>query len=489
MDKREVTTRILEKLGDSQLVFVAREPERGLGVNSFLGENYNIFASQPSYLAEQSGLEGRLKILTEANNSSEIIRHPEFIDFLKTQEQEKLYLQFFKPIADSTIEELRSLVGKEIQMLNCISSLARRLENKIEQFNYLQTSDLGENLAPTKIGMLSQMEHSALFGELGEYVLQMPYGHTGESTYLGSEQLLNELKEKYPKREVKIVKKLTGRAYTINGMVTSSAQVFLAGLAYQFTGLPEATPVPMATVGTDWKIWEQSLSNVQVETIKSLTTKVGGILQQKGYSGLFGIDLIVEFGTNNIYLIEINSRQTLNIPELSLLQHAARQVPLQLLNIAHFLGVDLREINQEQYNSENIVPHAASQLIARFRGNMENFSGFDYLARKSGVYRQMSDNAAREASTSGKQTDVIFLDETEDRPIIWQGDYADFSKIEAGFGLAFSRSAQENLKLNQEIARIQANRSLAQIVGDEIKLIPLAKDLLGKITNYTNHEN
>src|SRR5690606_398586 len=108
-------------------------------------------------------------------------------------------------------------------------------------------------------------------------------------------------------------KHISGHPFTINAC-NYNGKTYVGGLSYQYTGIPELTSVRAATVGNDWQIPAELLSPEQVKQISALTIKVGHYLQENhGYRGLFGLDMVVEFHSGKIYLVEINPRQTASI--------------------------------------------------------------------------------------------------------------------------------------------------------------------------------
>lgn len=54
----------------------------------------------------------------------------------------------------------------------------------------------------------------------------------------------------------------------------------------------------------------QNIPTKYLEQVKSLAQKVGATLIAQGYLGIFGMDIVVEQGTDKVYLIEVNPRVT-----------------------------------------------------------------------------------------------------------------------------------------------------------------------------------
>src|SRR5690606_8657927 len=140
---------------------------------------------------------------------------------------------------------------------------------------------------------------------------------------------------KYLGNVVKIAEYVAGDAYTVNACITKKG-VFVAGLQYQITGVRELTAGEGSTVGNDFSYANKLGSSIRVK-IFEVTKKVGEIMQRDGFRGLFGLDIVVRMG--EIYIIEINARQTANIPLQTKLEFLQDKIPLSLINLAEWLGV------------------------------------------------------------------------------------------------------------------------------------------------------
>jgi hypothetical protein len=91
--------------------------------------------------------------------------------------------------------------------------------------------------------------------------------------------------------------------------VVWGAEVLTGNINYQITGLSPFTDNKFATIGNDWALPTQLLSNKQIKQYKKIVIDIGKKLKKDGWKGLFGVDIIVDKKTGRLYLLEINARQ------------------------------------------------------------------------------------------------------------------------------------------------------------------------------------
>lgn len=484
----EAFDKLNQQLTLTPLFFIVPETERGLGLEEWL-DNYHIITPELDYFASQNQTKN---IFSFANQgaSVNILKQPQFIELIKQQAvKQAISLQFFKHTSDSQLLSFTKGHGLGVKLINNPASLNRQIENKVKQYQSLQAAGLSTYLPTGAISNLTELNLVELQRQYGEFVIQFPFGHTGESTllfnqeeYAASQTKLTDLQAAKPKLLCKVTKYLTGLPLTINACVYQN-QTFVGGLSYQYTGIAGLTPLASATVGNDWGLVIDLLTTAQIEQIVKMSEQVGAWLAKEyNYLGLFGLDLIWDQASDSPKLIEINARQTLSVPMHSKLQIKTGMLPLALLHLAAFYKLELA-VTAPEYNQANLTPIQAAQVFLRST-DPKRFRLPSYHA-KSGVYRLVSDNAGRERVAAGKKDEVICLDNTDDRPIVWQHDFASILQFDQdGFGLTIKPAASE-VGPNQEIARIQAHRKLAQLVGDKIQLLPFVKDTLMSIKHIS----
>lgn len=206
--------------------------------------------------------------------------------------------------------------------------------------------DSGYKMPEARVGVLKDFDYQTLANDLGSpFVLQYNTGHTGTGTKIiqHSQEYENEAKQ-WPNREAKISQYIKGTMYTINACVVEDG-VLCGRTSEQLTGLAEYTDNSLATVGNDWS----TVADEVHEGVAVIAKEVGLQLKKDGWKGAFGIDVIVDEDTHDMFLIEINARQTQSVSfetQLAHLQHTAGPMDWQMLALANielrFKKKDLR---------------------------------------------------------------------------------------------------------------------------------------------------
>lgn len=497
----DITQKLLEevnlKLKQRPLLFVSQEAERGLGLEHLL-EDFTIVSTQADYISEGLRGSGKAAVFSSADNTGKLPGDAEFITYLKTRTgttkfgamapAANYYVQFFKNTSDSFISGLAE-AGVNAQLLNNSASLTRSIENKVNQYQILLDSEAANYLPKSHITTLGALNIKEQVEAYGGIVLQLPFGHTGSSTYMiyttdsgiTENPELNELVNQYPNRACRVVEMIDGYPMTVNACVYRG-KTYVGGLSYQYTGIAGLTTNPAATVGNDWTLPSQILTPEQTAEIIKLTEIAGELLRTKfNFKGLFGVDLVIDKSSGRVYLIEINPRQTASIPMHTKLQLEAGQVPLALLNLAEFLDIII-ELDPATYSNSACASLPGSQVF--LRSYLKDTSHIIGESMRNGVYRQQSDVTARAETDKSK---LIFLDTEQDRPLIWQKDATSISDFDKEGILLLVKPSGHRIDYNEEVARIQAPFGLSIItkIGTytTIRLKPIARDALRQVSS------
>jgi glutathione synthase/RimK-type ligase-like ATP-grasp enzyme len=362
---------------------------------------------------------------------------------------------------------------ENLNIFNTSSSLNQKFENKISQYEIFENT--GVNFPKTLSGKLSEFSYDELKKKIGkEFIIQFGRGHTGSSTILITERLeFEKLQSDFPERTSKISEYIvTDFSYTIN-CVIASGKIFCGGLSFQITGVKELTVNSKATVGNDFA-QRKGITNDIEQVILVQVKKIGEIMKKSGYQGMFGIDFLIK--NKEVFVIEINARQTQSIPLTSKLQLMNNQIPLQLLHIAEFLGIEI-DIDEDKYNKENIMPINASQIFLREVDEKAVIKGHI----KPGIYRLQSDNSAVREIAKGNKN-IIFLDEEKDKPLIYRKEGYNVSELIDSAGiLILAKKEGTKVKRGDEIARIQM---LSGATDQRLELHPWIVESFLAIRNY-----
>ena len=359
--------------------FLAKDVERAIGLEDTY-PNYYIITSSTNHTTTRLLKERGYNIYTTPHTvkySFDLLLMHDVQQYIGHHaNQYKPAIMFFKnsPASEFHTKQLNW------QLLASPSRVSKIFERKIQQSKIFEENNIPH--PQTIIMKLEDYNFDDLKRELDiPFVIQFDIGHTGNSTYIiKREDDIKQLALKRANQTIRILKFINGNTWTINA-VTTKKGVFLGGLSLQITGIPECTSSPASTVGNDWTA-TQNLSGEKLREIESISVKIGNLMYQKGFKGLFGIDFIIEEDTNSIYVIEINARQPASISLYTHIQEEKKEIPLKLFHIAEFLTENINDfenfvnqyqnhnafsfsINPQEYNQQAITNTFASQLFYR----------------------------------------------------------------------------------------------------------------------------
>ena len=278
-------------------------------------------------------------------------------ELLKTERVEKLMKEndgAMILVFQNTARIEKYCAEKKWKLLNPSAELSKKIEEKISQYEWL--GDLQKYLPPTRIEKISDIEFTNT-----PIVVQFNHAHTGQGTFIVSdEKILSELKEKFPERPARVSDFIDGLVFTLNIVVAKNG-IFPANISYQITGLPDFTDIPFSTIGNDWKLPHKILSEKEQAKIFEITKKVGEKMKKDGWLGLFGIDVILDEKTREIFLLEINARQPASTTCESMLQKSAgKNLTTFEAHIKALLGENVTEIQKIKDGAQIILRKKAS---------------------------------------------------------------------------------------------------------------------------------
>ncbi len=326
----KIHTSLAKRLTTRRLFYVCRDAERALG-DCLDIKNYRIVTNDTPYAREMAKQHKNIILIKEQNqlDTLDLLRHEKTKKMIKKND----YILVFKN--NATIENYCH--EKKYKLLNPSTKLAEKVENKISQITWLDT--LAKYLPAHRIDLC---ENIAWRGE--PFIVQFNHSHTGNGTFLiDSKKHLDELQQKFPKRQVRIMEYITGPVFTNNNIIWDK-DILLGNISYQITGLSPFTDSKFATIGNDWKLPTELLDAKQIKQYTEIVRNVGKKLQQEGWKGLFGVDIIMEEKTGRLCLLEINARQPASTSFESQLQKLEnRNLKLEITtfaaHIASLLGI------------------------------------------------------------------------------------------------------------------------------------------------------
>jgi predicted ATP-grasp superfamily ATP-dependent carboligase len=449
---KQIIDKINKKIdnNNNNFFYIAHEAERALGLEKLI-KNYQVVCFEPDHIANSVNA----LVVREKKNARQFINETTLI-------KKGDMIQTFNHFPCT----YKIASNKRYKILNPIPKIAKSIEDKFFLPKFLENINIR-----TPYYKITDLNESAIKNFSSEkIVIQLQKGHTGNSTFIPqSDQELKLLLDQYKGSLVKISKFIEGIPLTINGCITNKG-IFISGLQYQITGMTDTFTGKGVSIGNDWGIGN-IYKNEYGKQIFDIVSKIGQSMRKMGFFGLFGVDLIVN---DDIHVIEINARQTGNIPMQTKLEILNDHIPLILLHISHFLNIEI-DLSPEN----EILPLNGSQIFIRAKEKISIKNSI-----KSGIYRLQSDNSAiiwENGKPKQFKPDVFFIDEERDMPLIYQNDgYSIEDIINGGFFL-FCKPKGLTKEATNELARMQF---LESIVQNDLTIKPWVSKAIKKIENY-----
>ncbi len=379
-----------------QIFFVAPNPNRAIGLEKII-KNYHIICSQNSDIVSLLKKEkvSILCINDDIKNSGKLLENKKVLNYIKRKAGDKTAdIITFKPSP-----KIQKICDKnKFRYLGNDWRLNRKFEDKVEFVNI--TNKLKIPNAQSKIAIIEDSDKfRKIFNPEEKYVVQLPRGFSGNSTFLiNGKKDLDAIIKKYKNRKVKIAKYLLGDTYTINACAGKFG-VAISQPIFQITGLTAYNKNSLGTSGNDYARGGEMASE-QKKKIFYYTKKIGEYMRKSGYKGIFGLDFIVSNGgcveaelsvgssaSGSINLIEINPRLIASIPVFTKLQIQNNQIPFLFLHLAEFLNINYKTellfdyISFAKWNKKKSF--SFSQLILR---NTEKHPVKIIKSMASGIY-------------------------------------------------------------------------------------------------------
>ncbi len=336
------------------LIYVTREIERALGADPIDG--YYVVAGKTPYgeiVSEK--FPGHILLVDgpETLGTRELIEHASVKELFAQHPGD---VMVFKNT--SRVEDAATKAG--VKLINPRAELSETVENKMSQIEWL--GELGRKYLPPHAVLPTKK--LTWTGE--PFVLQWAHGHTGGGTVLvTSEAELKTLQEKFPFRMARRSPYIKGSSYTVNAVVAAD-KILVGNISYQITGMEPFTDSMFTTVGNDWSVSRDLLSETELEYITTMVHDIGKKLNVSGWRGLYGVDLIRDDERGTIHLIEINARQPASTTFESYLQKENRIAGVKGLTT---FEAHLKALRGEPIEDELIPVNDGAQIILRVTKN------------------------------------------------------------------------------------------------------------------------
>ncbi len=295
---------------------------------------------------------------------------PDFLKFLASLEDVSANL-----VCYYSTPKLEELVSKypNIHILNPPHSLKSYLDQKTVVTRQLK--ELGVKCIPGVEGAFSQEMFDPIARKYDlPFVVRFDESSAGFGVYLiNSHADFMDLLPQNLGKPTTFMKYIDGKSLNINAVRTYNFVVF-SEPSFQIIGPKECTINEFGYCGNDFNIGSK-ISDEQLQSIFSITQKVGDWLGNLGYYGMFGLDLLAD--EKDVYFTEINPRFQGSTSTLVDRQIEIGKIPLSFFHLVPYLdGLSLNEDFVDGYNTVQ-SPLDVSQIL------LKNITGTDCIVESS----------------------------------------------------------------------------------------------------------
>jgi predicted ATP-grasp superfamily ATP-dependent carboligase len=293
------------------IVYITRDIERALGVNP--SDSYIVVSNDNAQGRKAKNVHSEgIILIADARGTLDtfgLMSLPQIANEIEGRDANVVVFQ-----NNPRIERLA--IERGWRLVNPLAELAKKIEEKVSQVGWLNED--AKLLPPHTVAQVKDVSF-----EGKKFVLQFNHSHTGQGTFvIESAGQLADFKAKFPNRECRIVDFVEGPVFTLN-VVVGETETVLGATSYQITGLPPFTDLPFSTIGNDWGLPRAILSEGERGAIDHIARIIAERMRRDGWRGLFGIDVVQDAKTRDIFLLEINARQPASAVFESTLQRGA----------------------------------------------------------------------------------------------------------------------------------------------------------------------
>jgi len=305
--------------------------------DSFDGGHPNVFVPEDRQAPQFESIEDICNYL---------LSHPEVISFVRSHgpDGRAVFVMF-----DEQTEALAAAAG--LRVAHPPAELRHRLDSKIVTTEL--GNDAGVPSVPNVLGRAASYQDLTDLAErsgLGrDLVVQMPYGDSGKTTFFiktAADWDKAAAKEPLADNELKVMRRIDHRAIAVEAVLTRHGTL-VGPLMNDITGHPELTPYRGGWAGNDYPA---TLTSAQKQRARDMTRRLGDRLAAEGYVGFFEVDFLVDTGTGDLYLGELNPRISGISSMTNVTAGAYADMPLFLFHLLEYLDVDyevdIGEINE-----------------------------------------------------------------------------------------------------------------------------------------------
>lgn len=205
-----------------------------------------------------------------------------------------------------------------------------------------------------------------------------------------------EVEEETKKISIIVARFISGPSPSITGCVTHHG-ILSTNPQHQILDSPSLYSSKKGSglfCGHDWS--SSRFSKRVNKQAYEITKKVGMYLKSKGYKGIFGLDFVLDAGTQTLYVTECNPRFLGSSPTITMVQLANNEPPILAFHLLEYLNInyniDLPAINKLMRKRKNGAQMLMHNLSGRWTRNHNQI--------RAGVYRLEFKNPKSKARNS-----------------------------------------------------------------------------------------
>ena len=344
------------------IYFLSPTPYNILGLGRWINkfEYINFFDSfdgtHPKALVPREHGPHEFRSIEDVNNH--LLRHSQVRQYI--QDRGPGYLLFV--MLDEETEELARELGMKIALPRV--KLRKWIDSKIT------TTELGNEAgvksAPNtlgKAGSYAKLMALASKARLGDdLVVQTPYGDSGRTTFfIKSEADWKKHEKDIVGEQLKVMRRINHLPGTVEAVATRHGTL-VGPIQTDITGYDELTPYKGGWCGNDAFTggWGK-----ERKAVLRMAQKLGDRLYSAGYRGAFCMDFLVDTGTHDVFLGEINPRVSGASPLTNLITSTYGGCPIYFFHMLEFMDVDW-ELDLAQIQKRWAEFDNWSQLILKY---------------------------------------------------------------------------------------------------------------------------
>lgn len=232
--------------------------------------------------------------------------------------------------------------------------------------------------------LMAQAQAAGLGSNL---VVQLGYGEGGAGTYfIDGVRAAAELGDAILGVPLKVMKRVRHRSLSMDAVIVQGG-VVLGPLLQEIVGHPEVAVHPGSSSGLEFR--HDVLEGEQSTIAAAMVQRYGEKLAELGYRGLYGVDLLHDLDTGELYFGESNPRFSGCAMVSNALTAEIWGVPLYALHVYTFLDLDPIDVDEFNRTRRSIgAGHEWANLLIR---HIDPAPALILEAPRTGRYRVETD--------------------------------------------------------------------------------------------------